>query len=156
METLYIIYADKTKFTGNVVNTMPFVDVNTKNGAELLQHTYVHYTDGKTFADYNKEHGGELVALTWEQFEREYYRPHLNSLQEDFKETTKERFSDGLNCLPPLRWTRGKNLEFFFVGECYTANLYTCFVRKGDKYYTAFRSINTKAEDLFNLSPVSN
>lgn len=150
MECLYIVPADKTKFTGTVLNTMPFVEINSKNGSDLLQHTYVHYRD-QTFADYNKENGGDLVALTWDDFEREYYRPHLNSMQDDFKETTEERFNDGLECLPPKRWTRETNQEFFFVGECYTADLYTCFVRKGDKYYSALRSIYTKSEDLFNL-----
>jgi hypothetical protein len=154
MENLYIIHSDKSKFTGNVINTMPFLDLDTEEGKNLLNSTFVHYRE-QTFADYNKEHNNELIALNWDQFEREYYRPHLNSMQGKFKKTTKAQFWDGLECLPPLRWTRAGSNEFFFVGECYTANLYTCYVRKGEEYYTALRSINTKAEDLFNLLPVS-
>lgn len=156
METLYIVHADKVKFNGTVVNTMPFVHKDIKHGADLLQSTYVHYTDGETFAEYNKKHGGDLVALTWDEFYEQYYKPHLNGLQGEFTETTEERFNYGLECLPPKRWTREHGQEFFFVGECYTADLYTCFVRKGDKYYTALRSIHTKAEDLFALKSVNN
>lgn len=155
MECLYIVHQDKSKFKYHALNTMSFVDVKAKNGAEILQHTFVHYRD-QTFADYNKEHGGDLVALTWDEFCSGYYEPYLKSLQEDFKETTEEMFMDGLECLPPKRWTRAGSQEFFFVGECYTADLYTCFVRKGDKYYTALRSIRTSAEDLFALKSVNN
>jgi len=155
MENLYIVYKDVTKFKGTVLNTMPFVEKEAKNGTDILNSTFVHYTDGVTFKEYNEINGGDLVALTWDEFDRDYYRPHLNSLQEDFKETTEARFWDGLECLPPKRWTREEGREFFFIGECYTATLYRAFVRIGEKYYTALRSITAPKEDLFELKPVN-
>lgn len=148
MERLYIL--NPNNFTGIVLNTMPYVDVNARNGKDILNHTYVH-NNGGTFEEYNKHHGGVLVALTWEEFEEQYYKPHLNNLCEPFKETTEERFWYGLECLPPKRWTQFDGGEFFFVGECYTANLYTCYVRKGDRHFTALRPITTSSDDIINL-----
>jgi len=140
-------------FKGTIINTMPYVNVESRNGKDILNHTYVHYT-GETFKDYNAKHENKLIAITWDKFESDYYRPFLNSLCTPFKETTKDDFWDGLECLPPKRWTQNKDndCEFFFVGECTTADLYTCFVRKGEKYFVALRSIYTKNEDLFNLN----
>lgn len=154
MEKLYIVHKDPAQFKGIVINTMPHVEKGAKNGLKILNSTYVDYTDGQTFAQYNERHGGDLLALTWEEFERDFYRPHINSLQEPFKETTKEKFWDGLECLPPKRWTRENSREFFFVGECFTDTLYTAYVKLGDKYYTALRSIYTPAQNLFNLENV--
>jgi hypothetical protein len=148
MDRLYII--DPNNFKGTVLNTMPFVDTKTRHGADILQHTHVDYNGG-TFAEYNAKHGGNLVALTWDEFEEQYYKPHLKSLQGPWEVTTEERFWDGLECLPPKKWTQFPGGEYFFVGECYTADLYTCYVRKGDEYYTALRSIHTSPEDLINL-----
>lgn len=149
MNYLYII--DPNNFKGTILNTMPFVETGSRNGKDILNRTYVHYSDGVTFEEYNRRHGGNLIALTWEQFEKEFYNPHLKSLCSPFVETTEERFWDGLECLPPKRWTRFDGGEYFFVGECYTADLYTCYVRKGEKYYTALRSINTEGDELINL-----
>jgi hypothetical protein len=154
METLYIVHADKSKFKGNVLNTMPFVDRNTKHGEDIFNSTYVHYYD-LTFAQYNEKEGGDLVALDWDTFERDYYSPFMKSLQGEFTERNEDIFIDALECLPPKRWTRENGQEFFFVGECYTGNLYSCHVRKGDKYYSALRSINTPKEDIFSLKSVN-
>jgi hypothetical protein len=142
MERLYIL--DPQNFKGQIVNTMSSNEGTPK---------FVDYMEEPTtLEEYKKIKGNEnLIAIDWETFEKEYYTPHLNSLCEPFKKTTKERFWDGLECLPPKRWTKGTNSEFFFVGECYTDNLYTCYVRKGEDYYTALRPINTDANELFNL-----
>ena len=137
METLYII--DPANFNGQIVNSM-------RNG-------FVDYMEEPTtFEQYKKQKGNNaLVALTWEEFEAKYYSPYLKSLCGKFKRTTKAQFWDALECLPPKRWTRGVNMEFFFLGECYTANLYACFVRKGNQYFTALRPITTPAQEIFNL-----
>jgi hypothetical protein len=147
MEHLYII--DPTKeFNGQCLNTMPLV------APENINETKVHYRK-QTFAEYNKEHGGCLVALTWEQFDKDFYQEYYKGLQEPFKETTEEQFQDMLEILPPKRWTGSEGKEYFFVGECYTANIYRCFVRLGDKYYTALRAITTPEENILNLKDVS-
>ena len=116
---------------------------------------YVDYMEKPTtFEEYNQQNGGCLVALDWDTFEAQYYNPYLMGLCGNFIECTEDEYYNALECLPPKRWTRLKNGEFFFMGECYTANLYSCYVSKGGKYYTALRSINTDSEDLINLKPV--
>lgn len=141
---LYII--DPTKFRGQIVNTMSSYD-------EPLHVDYM--SEPTTFEEYKvKENNPNLVALSWEEFEEKYYTPHLKSLQDPFKETTEERYWDALECLPPKRWTKFTGGEFFFLGECFTADLYSCYVQIGDKYYTALRSIRTPKEDLINLKDV--
>jgi len=149
MEYLYIV--NPANFTGNVLNTMPFVEKGAKHGIDILNSTYVHYCEGMTFEQYNQKHGGNLLALTWDEFNTQFYSNHLTSLCKPFAEVTEEAFTEALECLPPKRWTRGNGQEFFFLGECYTANLYSCYVRKGDKYFSALRPINTPETDLFNL-----
>jgi hypothetical protein len=137
METLYII--DPTNFKGQIVNSM-------RNG-------FVDYMpEPTTFEQYKKQKGNEnLIALDWDQFEANYYGPFLKSLCGEFKRTTKKDFWNALECLPPKRWTRKENMEFFFLGECKTANLYTCFVRKGNQYFSALRPITTPENEIFNL-----
>jgi hypothetical protein len=146
-QTLYVI--DPTNFTGQIINTM------TSNTG---MPKYLDYMERPTtLEEYKKQKGNNnIIALTWEDFRDKYYIPHLNTLQEDFKPTTKERFWDALECLPPKKWTQDKanKQEYFYLGECYTATLYKCFVRKGNKYFSALRDINTSSEDIFNLKSI--
>jgi hypothetical protein len=106
METLYII--DPTNFNGQIINSM-----TSKEGVPK----YVDYMkEPTTFEQYKEQQQNEnLIALDWETFKDEYYIPYLDSLCEPFKETTEECFWDGLECLPPKRWTRFENGEFFFL-----------------------------------------
>ena len=144
---LYIIDTAKP-YNGSVENIMDFVPQDQVND------TKVHYSS-ETFAEYNKRKGGALSALNFETFYTKYYKPFLDDMQGPFVETTSEKFDDGLNCLPPKKWTRSGKNQFFFVGECYTDTLYRCYVYVGGKYYTALRSILTPAEDIFNLKNVN-
>lgn len=140
MESLYII--DPTNFNGRIINTM-------------RPSGYVDYMNTPTtFDQYKEQKGNEsLIALTWEEFDAKYYTPYLDSLCGKFKRTTKALYWDALECLPPKRWTfkEDRSEEFFFIGECTTANLYSCYVRKGKKYFTALRPITAKIEDIFAL-----
>lgn len=99
------------------------------------------------------ENHTSVLALTWEDFHDLYYQPYLNGLCEPFVETTEEKYWDGLEVLPPKRWTQieGGAKAFFFVGECYTADLFRCYVKLADKYYTALRPISASATSLLNL-----
>lgn len=145
-EYLYIV--DTANYRGSIENTMDVVPQDQINDTE------VHYSGG-TFAEYNESKGGTLAALDWDTFYKDYYKPHLDSIQGPFTETTEERFNDGLECVPPKRWTHSGKNQFFFVGECFTDNLYTCYVYVGGKYYTALRSILTSAEDILNLKNIN-
>jgi hypothetical protein len=110
----------------------------------------VELSGGLTFRQYNAQHNNELLALTWDEFEKDYYTPHLQGICLPLSETTEESFNDGLECLPPKRWTRGNGFQFFFVGECYTANIYRLYVQYQGSYYTALRPISVSAEDIMN------
>lgn len=139
-ERLYII--DPTNFKGSVVNTM-----SAPPGATP---THVDYM-GKptTFEEYKKEKGNEnLIALTWEDFERDYYKPYLDGLQKPFKEITEENWNEMLEVLPPQRWTKIDGGSFFFIEEATTANLHDCFVAYKGKHYSALRPIRIKTEEL--------
>jgi hypothetical protein len=110
---------------------------------------YLHNNNGKdlTIAEYSAIKNEQYEVLTWEEMEVKYMTPYLKSLQGPFVECTKEVYWDALECLPPLRWTRSAgNPEFFFLGECFTYNLYSCFVSWKGKYYSALRDINTPAK----------
>ena len=150
MEMLYILNPEN--FDGSILNTMPIVDVNTKHGKHLLDHTLVHYSGG-TFEEYNKKNGGNLIAITWDEFNDKFYAPHLKELQQPFEEITEERYYDLLECVPPKKWHNlNDNLNVFFVGECYTANIYRCCIKEKStgKFYSAYRAINTTDEQLIN------
>jgi hypothetical protein len=138
METLCII--DPVNFKGYILNTMDAVKG-------------VHFMEEPTTLEQYKEreNNPNLIAIDLETYEREYFKPYLNSLMQPWKETTEERFYDMLNCLPPAKWIRGKEKELFFVGECYTENLYECYIRKGKRYFVALRPISTDPNQLFNL-----
>ena len=142
MEHLYIIDKKET-FKGNCINTMPFVN------ADKINETPVHYSQ-KTFAEYNADKGGNLIALTWEEIYNDYFKPYNESLQKPFSEITEESFNESFNCLPPMRYTKISNGFLFFVSECYTADLYLCCIKHENKYFSALRSKFAKIEDLIN------
>ena len=129
---LYII--DKSKeFKGSCLNTMPEVP-----HCEI-SNTEVHYTH-LTFDEYNKENGGHLVALTWDEFNDTYYRKYYEALQGEWIEISESKYWDLLECLPPMKWTHGSELDFFFISEAYTTDLHTCVITFNKKYYSALRS----------------
>jgi hypothetical protein len=142
IEKLYIV--DPINFKGSIKSTVYNIP------STPLDDRLVHYTN-KTFKRYNEEHDGVLVAVNCDEFMSIYYNPYLLSLQGKFEETTKE-FMDGLECIPPKMWRRiRKQYQTFFVGEPYTHNIHRCYVQKGNKFYTAYRSTDTDLEDLINL-----
>lgn len=139
MELLYII--DKDNFNGSILNTIhPQEETN-------LNDMWVDYVP-QTFEEYNEENGGNLIALNWEDFNEQYYKPHLQSLQKPFEQIDEKKWWDLLECVPPKKWHDLKpGVNVFFVGECYTASLYTCCLRikhgKQYSYYSALRDIYT-------------
>lgn len=145
-EFLYIV--DSANYNGNIIDTMDLVPQDRIN-AEIL-----HYGGGKTFEQYNKYHNGTLVALNWDDYYSMYLSQYLKSKQKPFAETTEDMYCNALEAVPPKRFTRDGKNEFFFLGECETFNLYSCYVKKVDKYYSALRSIETPTEHLFNLEDV--
>jgi hypothetical protein len=145
---LYIVNPDN--FRGHVENTMPYVDINTKHGEELLQSTFVHYTD-ETFAKYNERKGGGLIALDWDSFSIQYYEPYIKGLQKAWCEVDKEHYWDMLECLPPCNWhDLDSRWNVFYISEAYTDRLHSHLVKDNvnGKYYEALRSCFITDEEL--------
>ena len=96
--------------------------------------------------DYNN--GEEVFALPWDEVYDNFIVPYQKKLQGPWKEVTEERFWEMLECLPPMRWNKLGDIEFFFVSEATTGPLHACFVRKGDRYYEGLRDRFISIEEL--------
>lgn len=128
----YIIKAD-TQYRGTVQSIL-------KNGI-------VAYSNGLNFEEYQKSKG-EKFRLISEGEHDELQRIYRKSLISDFTEITEDRYYEMMNVLPPTRFHNYRGAEIFFVGECYTLDLYSCFIMANDKYYSALRPIGEPSEEL--------
>jgi hypothetical protein len=146
-EKKHLFIIDPTDYKGNIVNTMYVF----KDGTEVVSYR----KPAMNFAEYKKEKGNEnLIAIEEEEYYEKFQEPFLKSLQGDWKEISKERYWDLLECLPPMRWTQGV-ISFFFMSEADMAYLHACIIKDARdkdnvKYYSALRSIFEKAEDIVN------
>lgn len=134
---LYIF--DPTNYKGSIENCL----TRWEDGTETI-----HYMDkGMTFDQYKAIKGNEnLIALEWEEFNDKYRKPHLDNIVHNWAEISEERFYDMFECLPPIMIS-GRPLAFF-MGECYTENIYTfCAEHKG-KFYSSPMYRNTPPNDL--------
>jgi len=146
---LYIV--DPIKFNGAVESTM--------TAPEGLNPIYVDYSArlhnedrNLTLPEYRKAtNRPQLIALSWDEFVNQYYKPYLDSLQGDFKEITADQYNTSLECLPPQKWHDiNSRFNSFYIMEAYTADLHSFYIkdRETGKYYTALRSKYISNEDL--------
>lgn len=137
-EVLYII--DPAKYNGIIVNTGRMVD------GEVI----ADYSGGLTLEQYKERKGNpNLIALEFEEFYDRHYKPHIDRLQGEFKEISEKQYYDSLECLPPKKWhDLAEGINVFFVGECVTADLYSCCLKVDGRHYSALRSIYVKVEVL--------
>jgi len=133
METEYIIDTSKP-FEGWTLN--------------IIQDGKIWNSD-LNFEEYNQEHGGKLIIVSEKTLEEEYLKPYNKSLQKPWEEITEEQYHDYLSCVPPKRWTRGA-VSFFFMGECYTSNIYLCcaYDKFSNRYFKALREITMLASEI--------
>ena len=146
METLYVLNK-AVEFEGHCIDSIHEVNIN----KEDFNKSILDYGDGETFGQRNEREGGNLIAITWNDFVELYQKPYLQSLQKPFKEITEEHYDDMLNCLPPQRWHNfAVGLNVFFMLEGYTGNLHSCYIadRANNKYYEALRPMNITDEQL--------
>lgn len=139
--------------TGQIIAHYTGKEVKTRHtapdGATVIE---IQFTDGLTFDEYNKENGGKLKLLTSAEYDQ-WLNGQLKSICGDWKEITKKQYYYSLECVPPKRWRDlNENLNVFFVGECYTANLYTCCIhdKNSGRYFSALRPIGSTNEALIN------
>jgi hypothetical protein len=155
MQTLYIY---KAPFSGRIENTMHNGKVDYTGEAQTKIYTdgngcrvnETKYLNPLNFEQYNEQKGGGLQIATEEQINVLFQEYEEKTILQSFTETTEERFDDALECLPPKRWHKHNGLEIFFVGECYTSNIYRCYIFVPDtkKYYSALRRITETSDEL--------
>ena len=72
----------------------------------------------------------------------------LDELQTPFVEITEDRFDNMLNVLPPMRWTRITDGQFFFICEADYGNIHMLYVEYKGKFYSAPRPRTMKTEEI--------
>lgn len=84
-----------------------------------------------------------LRIMTWQEYQDLEYK---SLTAQPIKEITSERFTDLLECLPPLRWTGNYLFESFFMSEFYTGSFTNQVIRikiNGvDRYFKKLVDIN--------------
>lgn len=142
MEKLFVI--DPTNYKGNALATM------SEGTVDCSGYLYNNQGPDLSLEDYKERvNNPNLIALTYEQYETQYLIPFHKTLMGPWKEITEERYEDMFEALPPLKY-QGGPIVTFFLGECFTHDLYTCCLhdKLTGKYYSALRSINTHPADL--------
>jgi hypothetical protein len=144
MSILYIIDPSTFPVNGRIANSMtaPKDAVPTK----------VDYTNGLTFEEYDTANGNKFILLTPDEFSTNWEEPYRQSLQKPWVETTKERYYDALECLPPIKYRLISRYNTFFVGECVTLDLYDLYAENETtgKYYQALRSVTATVKELYD------
>lgn len=138
-EILYVI--DPSSFDGSLLATAKDVD-----GVIWMDYSLLSPC---TLDEYKIKKGmPNLVALSWNEFDCKYYQPYLDSLCKPLREITEEDWWEAFECLPPMRYTNFDDGSYFFVSECYTADLYAFYVKLDGKHYYGLRSKYKKHEEL--------
>ncbi len=65
-------------------------------------------------------------------------------------EITKERYSEMLECLPPVQWTRSDDGESFKMAERTFGDITACFVKKNDKFFEMMGRVSTPHTQLLS------
>ncbi|MDE3744001.1 DUF1419 domain-containing protein [Maribacter polysaccharolyticus] len=104
---------------------------------------------GKTVDEYLKEgcilcSMDEACELIRPIEDRKYTGP--------FKEITEEQYNRSLEVLPPERWIKSHNAQFFRMSEYYTSNITSHFIQYKNRYFSANK--RTSTTELQNLEEV--
>lgn len=104
-----------------------------------------------SFEDMKKESPG-LVLLNDDDFNEQYYMPHIESYRTDWNEVTKEQWWDLYECLPPYKAGRVGDVFLFCCPEATTGWMHTWGAEVNGKYYFAtrgkFSNLNELIKDL--------
>ena len=86
-------------------------------------------------AEIMQQHPTAIVTSDWE----EIYPMIEAATREKFcrppVEIDEETWYDALECLPPARWVHKGETESFVMPEAWSLNIYSIYVRIGDKHY---------------------
>lgn len=126
---------DPDNFDGNCLST-----IETTTGK-------ISYTE-MSWDQFNAAHGGNLRALGWMEFSTKWLEPYHISLQKPWRECTEAEYDYALGCLPPLQHCGIAGFDTFYSGEATTAHLHQMFAHRGNRYWTALRSLLRSTDEL--------
>lgn len=69
------------------------------------------------------------------------------NLCNNWQEIKEEQYEEALDCLPPLKWYNGG----FYMGECYTSNIYSFYQKWNGKFYTSLQRITTPRSEILEV-----
>ena len=135
MERMYLV-DNLTGYKGSIVSTLTngYVDYSSDN-----------HNDKKgnlTLDEYNRKTGTHCVALTWDELYPIIEQWEENNIITKWKEISEDYFYEMFEVLPPLRFTRTKTGFFFFISEMTSGNISACYLKDGDKFYTASKRVS--------------
>ncbi len=142
-ELLWIVNPDE-KFCGNNVNIIALLDDGT--------YSSVYYqTEPIEFEEFNRQYGGNLLIMSYQELKRDWIQPYYQSLQKPWIETTQEQYHEMLGCVPPLKYRLIAGYNTFFVVECVTGNLYHMYAEREltGKYWYALRCPSATVAQLY-------
>ena len=130
MEHMYLV-DNKTGYRGSIESTL------TNNYVDYSSDLHNDKKGNLTLDEYNAKTGKHCVALTWDELYPIIIKWEEKHLITKWKETTEDHFYEMFEVLPPLRMTRTKTGFFFFISEMTSGNISACYLKDGDKFYTA-------------------
>lgn len=139
MQTFYIPLEKNFPFRVNTVHAKSLEDA--KIG-------FIDYSNEPVKQYLEKNSQNESDILTWQQLEKLMDKHEALLKIKSFTEINENDFYNALECLPPKKWNKFKNGQFFFLGECSYSNIYAFFVQYKDKFYSKNLPINMSTEDL--------
>ena len=84
----------------------------------------------------------EQFRILWD----ERWAAYEKELCGKWKEITAKYFDDMLNCLPPMKWTRGG----FFLSELYDGDIGYFYQEWHGRYYTSMQNIRSNRDIILN------
>lgn len=110
---------------------------NQKHGIETYTSYIVDYPDN---ADYWKKQLAVTTKKKYKIMEYDYFKGEERKklLKGKPKKTTKEKFWEMLEVLPPIKWCTIDGVEMFCMSEMWTGSYTSQYAhdKKTDKYYT--------------------
>lgn len=94
---------------------------------------------GETIEQYRQRTGHDAEILDRE----EAMTRAANAAQTPWQEISEKAWWSALECMPPLKWDRLGGAESFFISEAYTADVHSCYIKMGGRFYTARRRVGT-------------
>lgn len=103
----------------------------------------------KEYEDYYKKAiKSDYKVVTWNEYQQLEKQKYID--ESPLIETTKEKYNEMLDVLPPLKWCNIDNVEMFCMREMYTGTYTDQYAKYGDKYYSKMVDITDRSTWINN------